>query len=167
MIPIVPQPDPAGHCGDVTSMLKSRQQAMDELRCALDAAVVLGIEGDEIKQMLAERVKYQEDEQASRNGTSAVDAETGDLRVRPRRRTGWTDQPARRRQEVRDPGANLAVHGCALGKLPRCGRVRAKAPGGGYILTKENQIEYCRDHPRKRGPKPKTSNAGLGTQTER
>ena len=39
------------------------------------------------------------------------------------------------------------------GKLPKCGRVRAKAPGGGYILTRENEIEFCRDHPRKRGPK--------------
>ena len=166
MIPIVPQPDPAGHCGDVTSMLKSRQQAMDELRCALDAAVVLGIEGDEIKQMLAERVKYQEDGQASRNGTSAVDAETGDLVYDPGDvPAGLISLPDAAKKygiPVRTLGAWVR-----LGKLPRCGRVRAKAPGGGYILTKENQIEYCRDHPRKRGPKPKTSNAGLGTQTER
>ena len=36
-----------------------------------------------------------------------------------------------------------------LGKLPKCGRVRAKAPGGGYILTREDLIEWVRDNPRK------------------
>ena len=35
------------------------------------------------------------------------------------------------------------------GKLPNCGRLRAKAPGGGYILTVEDGIEFCRDNPRK------------------
>ena len=39
------------------------------------------------------------------------------------------------------------------GKLPKCGRLRARAPGGGYILTVESEILYCRDNPRKRGPK--------------
>ena len=39
------------------------------------------------------------------------------------------------------------------GKLPRCGRLRAKSPGGGYIVTKAADIEYCRTHPRKPGPK--------------
>ena len=39
------------------------------------------------------------------------------------------------------------------GKLPKCGRVRAKAPGGGYILTVEAEIVYCRDNPQKRGRK--------------
>ena len=39
------------------------------------------------------------------------------------------------------------------GKLPHLGRVKAKAPGGGYIVTREADIEYCRSHPRKRGPK--------------
>ena len=35
------------------------------------------------------------------------------------------------------------------GKLPRRGRLRARSPGGGYIVTVEAGIEYCRDHPRK------------------
>ena len=39
------------------------------------------------------------------------------------------------------------------GKLPRCGRLRARAAGGGYIVTEEAAIVYCRDHPRKPGPK--------------
>ncbi len=39
------------------------------------------------------------------------------------------------------------------GKLPRLGRLRARAAGGGYIVTDEAQIPYCRDNPRKRGPK--------------
>ena len=152
MIPIVPQPDPAGHCGDLTPMLKSRQQAMDELRCALDAAVVLGIEGDEIKQMLSERVKYQEDEQESRNGTSALDAETECLVYDP------GDVPAGL-ISLPDAAKKYGISIRTLrtwinrGKLLNCGRVRAKAPGGGYILTKENMIEFCRDHPRKRGRK--------------
>ena len=39
------------------------------------------------------------------------------------------------------------------GKLQRHGRVRARAAGGGYIVTEEAEILYCRDNPRKRGPK--------------
>ena len=135
-------------------MLKSRQQAMDELRCALDAAMVLGVEGDEIKQMLAERVKYYEDEQDSRNGTAAHGPETECLVYDP------GDVPAGL-ISLPDAAKKYGIPLSTLrnwthrGKLPKCGRVRAKAPGGGYILTKENQIEYCRDHPRKRGPKPR------------
>ncbi len=39
------------------------------------------------------------------------------------------------------------------GKLPRCGRLRARSPGGGYIVTVEEEILHCRDNPRKSGPK--------------
>ena len=39
------------------------------------------------------------------------------------------------------------------GKLPRRGRMRARSPGGGYIVTVEAEILYCRDNPRKSGPK--------------
>ena len=39
------------------------------------------------------------------------------------------------------------------GKLPKCGRVRARSPGGGYIVTVEAHIVHCRDNPRKPGPK--------------
>ena len=39
------------------------------------------------------------------------------------------------------------------GKLPKCGRVRAKSPGGGYIVTVDEEIPRCRDNPRKPGPK--------------
>ena len=44
-----------------------------------------------------------------------------------------------------------------LGKLPKRGRLKARAPGGGYIVTVEADIEYCRDHPRKRGRKKITA----------
>ena len=36
-----------------------------------------------------------------------------------------------------------------VGKLPRKGRLRAPSPGGGYIVTEEAAIPYCRDNPRK------------------
>ena len=39
------------------------------------------------------------------------------------------------------------------GKLPRRGRLRARAAGGGYIVTEQAAILYCREHPRKPGPK--------------
>ncbi len=39
------------------------------------------------------------------------------------------------------------------GKLPRRGRLRARAAGGGYIVTEEAEILRCRDNPRKPGPK--------------
>ena len=50
------------------------------------------------------------------------------------------------------PGSTLR-NWVLRGKLPRCGRVRARAAGGGYIVTEMAAIEYCRDNPRKRGPK--------------
>jgi len=46
------------------------------------------------------------------------------------------------------PGSTLR-NWVARGKLPRCGRVRARAAGGGYIVTEMAAIEYCRDNPRK------------------
>ena len=36
-----------------------------------------------------------------------------------------------------------------VGKLPRKGRLRAPSPGGGYIVTEEAAVPYCRDNPRK------------------
>ena len=44
------------------------------------------------------------------------------------------------------------------GKLPRCGRMRGRSPGGGYIVTIEAEILYCRDNPRKSGPKGSVTN---------
>ena len=35
------------------------------------------------------------------------------------------------------------------GKLPRRGRLRGRAARGGYIVTVDEAIPYCRDHPRK------------------
>ena len=35
------------------------------------------------------------------------------------------------------------------GKLPRCGRLKARAAGGGYIVTEQAAILHCRDNPRK------------------
>ena len=35
------------------------------------------------------------------------------------------------------------------GRLPRRGRLKGKASGGGYIVTEESAILYCRDNPRK------------------
>ena len=42
-----------------------------------------------------------------------------------------------------------------VGKLTRRGRLKARARGGGYIVVATTDVEYCRDHPRKRGPKPR------------
>ena len=39
------------------------------------------------------------------------------------------------------------------GRLPRRGRLRGPSPGRGYIVTVEAEIAYCRDNPRKPGPK--------------
>ena len=46
------------------------------------------------------------------------------------------------------PGSTLR-NWVLRGKLPRRGRVRARAAGGGYIVTEMAAIEYCRDNPRK------------------
>ena len=42
-----------------------------------------------------------------------------------------------------------------LGRLPRRGRLKAPAAGGGYIVTVDEEIPRCRDNPRKPGRKPK------------
>lgn len=39
------------------------------------------------------------------------------------------------------------------GELPRLGRLRARSPGGGCVVTDEASIVYCRDHPQKGGRK--------------
>ncbi len=43
------------------------------------------------------------------------------------------------------------------GKLPRRGRMRARSPGGGYIVTEQAAILYCRDNPRKTGRKKRAT----------
>ena len=125
---------------------------MDDLGYALDRVLALGIEGDEIGRMLAARVNDIEQRKESRNGTPALDADAECLVYDPGDvPPGLISLPdAAKKYEI--PNATLR-RWVQRGKLPKCGRVRAKAPGGGYILTKEDMIEYCRDHPRKRGRK--------------
>ena len=100
--------------------------------------------------MLSERVKYQEDEQESRNGTSALDAETECLVYDP------GDVPAGL-ISLPDAAKKYGISIRTLrtwinrGKLLNCGRVRAKAPGGGYILTKEEHDRVLSRPPTKTG----------------
>lgn len=43
------------------------------------------------------------------------------------------------------------------GKLPRCGRLKARAAGGGYIVVQDAMIQYCRDNPLKTGRKKRAT----------
>ena len=66
---------------------------------------------------------------------------------------GLIDLPsASRKYGIREGTLRQWVH---VGKLPRRGRLRGPAAGGGFVVTEEALIPYCRDNPRKPGPKPK------------
>lgn len=43
------------------------------------------------------------------------------------------------------------------GKLPRRGRLKARAAGGGYIVVEDAMIQHCRDNPLKTGRKKRAT----------
>ena len=60
---------------------------------------------------------------------------------------GMIDLPsAAKKYDISVKTLGMWVH---RGKLPRRGRLRGKAAGGGYIVTDEAAIPLCRDNPRK------------------
>ena len=134
-------------------MVESGKSTLTEdLQSVIDLALRSGMDEKAIARMVAERALTLND--VVRNGlaveTSPEDA--GDVIYEPGELPdGLIDLPsAAKKYEIKVKTLRRWVE---LGKLPRRGRLRAPAAGGGYIVTVEALIPYWRDHPRKRGRK--------------
>ena len=125
----------------------------EDLQSAIDQALLSGMDAEAIARMVAERIKATRVSDANDivgvldapetppEDPGAVIYEPGELP------DGLIDLPSAAKK-YGIPIATLRMW-VKREKLPNCGRVRAKAPGGGYILTIEAEIEWCRDNPRK------------------
>ena len=135
-------------------MVESGESTLSEdLQRAIDQALRYGMDAEAIARMVAERALTLNG--VARNGltTEAPPEDTGDVIYEPGELPdGLIDLPSAAKKYGIPVGTLRAwVH---RGKLPRCGRLKARAAGGGYIVTTQAGIEYCRDHPRK-GGRPK------------
>ena len=130
-------------------MVESGKSTLTEdLQSVIDQALRSGMDAEAIARMVAERALTLND--VARNGlaTETPPKEAGDVIYEPGELPdGLIDLPSAARKygiPVRTLGS--WVH---RGKLPRRGRLKGRAAGGGYIVTEEAAIMYCRDHPRK------------------
>ena len=141
------------------------------LRQAIDTALHHGITADEIQSMVAQRIipdysvaspddilrvldHAEADAEAHCGQQVTPNSPSGDYEViypPDAVPDGLIDLPSAARK-YGIPAQQLYMW-VVRGKLPRMGRVKAPAPGKGYILTDEAMIPYCRDNPRKRGRK--------------
>ena len=131
----------------------------EDLQGAIDQALRSGMDAEAIAQMVAERVKARRVSDAN-DIVGVLDApettpeDAGAVIYEPGKLPeGLIDLPS----AAKKYGIKVATlrSWIQLGKLPRRGRLRAPSPGGGYVVTEEEAITFCRDNPRKRGPKPK------------
>ena len=129
----------------------------EELQGAIDQALRSGMDAEAIAHMVAERIKVTRVSDAN-DIVGVLDTpetppeDPGDVIYEPGELPeGLIDLPSAARK-YGIPVRTLQTW-IKRGKLPKRGRIRARAPGGGYILTVESEIEYCRDHPRKTGRK--------------
>ena len=132
-------------------MVESGESSLtEELRGAIDQALRSGMDVEAIAHMVAERALT-----LNELATDTLAAETppndeGAV-IYDELPPGLIDLPsASKKYGIPVKTLRTWVH---RGKIPRRGRLRARSPGGGYIVTVEAEIEYCRDNPRKRGPK--------------
>ena len=123
-----------------------------QLRSAVDQALRSGLGADEIVDMVAEHVHTLKDLAKDVLDGDPAEPDAAERIYQPGQLPpGLIDLPsAAKKYGIRVGTLRQWVH---VGKLPRKGRLRAPATGGGYIVTEEAAIPYCRDHPRKRGPK--------------
>ena len=128
-------------------MVESDKSSPTEgLRSALDQALRSGMRADEIEQMVAVTLSELASDTLAAPETPPEDVgvviyEPGELPE------GLIDLPS----AAKKYGIKVATlrQWVNRGKLPRCGRVRARAAGGGYIVTVEAEIIHCRDNPQK------------------
>ena len=118
----------------------------EAFRAAIERAQENGLSLDDLSSMISAATEMQ------RPANGVYSKETDDVIYEPGNLPeGLIDLPsASKKYGIKVGTLRSWVH---VGKLPRMGRLRGRAPGGGYIVTRDADIEYCRDHPRKRGPK--------------
>ena len=122
----------------------------DEFRAAIERAQAVGLSNAEMQSMITATVV------SPQTNGSTPETQSDDAMYEPGELPdGLIDLPSASKK--------LGISVVTLrswvqrGKLPRHGRVRAKSPGGGYIVVREADIEYCRDHPLKTGRKKRAS----------
>ena len=139
-------------------MVESGKSTLTEdLQSAIDQALRSGMDAEAIAHMVAERIKATRVSDAkdivgvldapetTPEDTGAVIYEPGELP------DGLIDLPsAAKKYGIPVRTLQSWVH---RGRLSRRGKLRARSPGGGYTVVIAADIEYCRDHPRKRGRK--------------
>ena len=135
--------------------------AVAGLRQAIDYALAYGITADEIQDMVAQRIIPDHSVASPADIIQALD-DADSVTPNSDAGTNVIYRPDDVPPGLIDLPSAAQKYGIAVttlrmwinrGKLPRHGRVRAPAPGRGYILTEEAAIPYCRDNPRKRGRK--------------
>ena len=126
-------------------MVESARTTLDELRDAIEDALVAGVvTRNEILDMVATT-----NTPGAKNGHAFAEPNSGadELPIYTELPEGMIDLPsASKKYGISIRTLQSWVH---RGKLPRRGKLRARSPGGGYIVTEEAQILYCRDNPRK------------------
>ena len=125
-------------------MPDTKQEDADALELAISDAQARGVSRTEIARMVStiEPKPTRTPNPVPAHATEQIYDELPD---------GLIDLPtAAKRYGIPVKTLGMWVH---RGKLPRRGRLKAKAAGGGYIVTEESAILHCRDNPRKRGPK--------------
>ena len=98
--------------------------------------------------------------------TAAADTESSNSSVNPTEPNDVIYEPGNLPEGLIDLPSAAKKYGIPVktlrswvhrGKLPRRGRLRARSPGGGYIVTEQAAILYCRDNPRKTGRKKRAT----------
>ena len=134
-------------------MVELGKSTKDDLISAIDQALRSGIKAEAIADMVAERTSYHE---VATPGDIAefMDHHQDETPPEPEGAIiydelpeGLIDLPSASKK-YKIPVGTLRSW-VRRGKLPHKGRLRARSPGGGYIVTEEDVIVYCRDNPRK------------------
>ena len=129
----------------------------EDLQSAIDQALQSGMDAEAIARMVAERIKVTRVSDANDivgvlDATETAPEDAGDIIYEPGELPdGLIDLPS----AAKKYGISVVTlrSWVQRGKIPRRGRLRAPAAGGGYVVTEMAAIEHCRNHPRKRGPK--------------
>lgn len=134
----------------------------EDLNSVVDRLLAEGADGAKIHEMVAQRIAaHPQVETAADIADYSENAETppgnegrnGELPIYTELPEGLIDLPSAAR-EYGIQGATLRMW-IQRGKLIRRGRLKAPAAGGGYVVVRKADIEYCKDHPLKTGRKPK------------
>ena len=141
-------------------MVKSPESdPINDLLAAVDAAMKAGVSTVQVQQMVAQRANDNEHGPEgihTLNGLARrLGAEPGDDDGCDPNHIYMPDEVPEGLISLPDASKKYGIPVATLNswvfrrKLPRRGRVFAPSAGGGYVLTDEAMILWCKDHPRK------------------